>query len=110
MRCLLLCFCICCSASASATVASPAVVYNYDLSFTNALSSVDRFEHVHTVSALAGIVNRAAPRLFTPLLVSGGAVDGGSDADDVWRKHLTSRGEWLEKTEWRNITVYVFSQ
>jgi hypothetical protein len=87
-----------------ASVAPPQLVYNFDLSYTNGLSSVDRFEHVHTVAALAGIVNRDAPRLFTPLLVSGGAVDGGATADDQWREYLTSKGEWLEQTTWVNVS------
>jgi len=83
---------------------NPSLVYNYDLSFTNALSASDRFEHVHTVAAFSGIVNRDTSVLFTPLLVAGGAVDGGSNADDIWREYLTAPGEWLAKTRWSNIS------
>jgi hypothetical protein len=85
----------------------PSTVYLYDLSYTNALNARDRFEHVHTVSALAGIVNRHRPQLFTPYLVKGGNVDGGSDADDVWLQYLVSPGEWLEHTTFQNLTTLV---
>ena len=85
----------------------PTTIYVYSLNYTNTLPGVSRFEHVHTVSSLAGIVNRDHPRLFTPLLVRNNAgIDSGSDADDVWRDYLSSSGEWLEKTRWLdNITT-----
>ena len=52
-------------------------------------------------------VNRQRPQLFTPYLVKGGNVDGGSDADDVWLQHLVSPGEWLEHTTFQNLTTLV---
>ena len=86
----------------------PRDVILFPLNFTSALPAVARFETVHTVAALAGIVNRAyPPRLFTPYLTGPGAgVDGGSDADVEWFNHLTSPGEWLAHTVWHtNLTT-----
>lgn len=82
----------------------PDVIYSYDLTYTIALPSTARFEHVHTVAALGGLVNRQTARLFTPL-VTGNAVDGGSRADVAWRAYLTQPGEWLAATTWRNIST-----
>ena len=101
--CMVLAFC----AGYTSAVVPPAQVYIFSLNYTNALPGVDRFENVHTVAALSGIVNRGRPRLFTPLLVRNNAgIDGGSAVDDVWRDYLVSPGEWLENTTWlENITT-----
>ena len=85
----------------------PTNVYIYDISYTNSLTSRNRFEHVHTVASIAGIVNKDSPKLFTPYLVTGGNVDGGSNADEIWYQHLTQEGEWLEHTTWHNITSLI---
>ena len=69
----------------------PEILCSYDLSYTNGLNATDRFEHVHIVASLGGIVNRERPALFTPLLVDNGAVDQGSNADEMWRQHLVQR-------------------
>ena len=82
----------------------PQRVVSYDLSYTNKLPATSRFEHVHTVAALGGLVNRDGPKLFTPLLVPGGAVDNGAAADAVWRQHLTQPGRWLSTTSWTNMS------
>lgn len=81
----------------------PESLHSYDLTYTNALPSAARFEHVHTVACLGGLVNRDAARLFTPL-VAGNAVDGNSNADVAWREYLTQPGEWLANTTWHNVT------
>ena len=60
---------------------APSVVYVYDLSYTSSLLHVDRYEHLQFVAALSGLMNRDAARLYTPLLLPGGPVDGGSAAD-----------------------------
>ena len=100
---------------ALAAPAPPALVYNFDLSYTDALPATQRFEHVHTVAALGGIVNTDHPQLFTPLLVPG-APNGGVDvqgprsntsadaADAVWRDYLSKKGGWLERTAWKNVS------
>eukprot|EP00946_MAST-07B_sp_MAST-7B-sp1_P003111 g3111.t1 len=101
--CVVLAFC----ASSTASLVDPVEhAYVYSLNYTNRLPGVPRFEHVHTVTALAGIVNRFHPRLFTPLLVDGNAgIDRGSAVDNVWFSVMTSKGEWLENTTWTNITT-----
>ena len=75
-------------------------ILQYDLTYTSQLSATARFEHVHTVAALSGIVNRDQPQLFTPLLVAGGKVDAGSAADAQWRAYLSRPGQWLASTTW----------
>ena len=85
--------------------AGPLSIVQYDLSYTNHLKATDRFEHVHTVAALGGLVNRDGPRMFTPLLVPGGAVDTGSPADVYWRSYLSKPGEWLADATFRNVTT-----
>ena len=88
---------------AAGNPAPPALLYSYDLTYILGLDAVSRFETVHTVAALGGLVNRDAPRLFTPL-VTGNAIDGGSHADAAWRAYLTKPGEWLASTQWKNIS------
>lgn len=84
-------------------VAPPVLLHSYDLTYTNSLPSAARFEHVHTVACLGGLVNRDEARLFTPL-VTGNAVDDNSNADVAWRTYLTQPGEWLANTTWQNVT------
>jgi hypothetical protein len=81
----------------------PALLHSYDLAYTIGLPSATRFEHVHTVACLGGLVNRDSARLFTPL-VTGNAVDSGSTADTAWRTYLTQPGEWLANTTWSNVS------
>ena len=104
--CMLLASSISC-VDATAREVAPSHVYVYSLNYTTGLPGVPCFEHIHTVSALAGIVNRERSRLFTPLFVQSDA-DGGdtSNMDNIWRDFLTSKGEWLQDTVWlNNITT-----
>jgi hypothetical protein len=94
-----------CVGSTPTPSAGPLSIVQYDLSYTNHLKATDRFEHVHTVAALAGLINRDGPRMFTPLLVPGGAVDNGSPADVYWRAYLSKPGEWLADATWKNVTT-----
>ena len=85
----------------------PAHLVSYDLNYTSNLPATSRYEHVHTVAALGGLANRHAPRLFTPLLVTGGeiSIQAGVEADTFWRGYLTQSGEWLAATTWTNIST-----
>eukprot|EP01051_Picozoa_sp_SAG22_P011778 SAG22_NODE_1163_length_5300_cov_18.540088_3_plen_303_part_00 len=91
------------AAAPPAPAPPPAVLYSYDLTYTVGLKAAPRFEHVHTVAALGGLVNRERARLFTPL-VAGNAIDDGSHADAAWRAYLTRPGEWLAGTVWKNVS------
>ena len=91
-------------AQLAASAPAPALLHSYDLTYTLGLPSAARFEHVHSVACLGGLVNRAAARLFTPL-VTGNAVDDGSHADAAWRAYLTQPGEWLANTQWKNLST-----
>eukprot|EP01065_Artemidia_motanka_P001885 TRINITY_DN10876_c0_g1_i1.p1 TRINITY_DN10876_c0_g1~~TRINITY_DN10876_c0_g1_i1.p1 ORF type:complete len:629 (+),score=121.55 TRINITY_DN10876_c0_g1_i1:49-1935(+) len=82
----------------AAVAVGPATLVRYNLSYTNDLHRLDAFEQLHTVAALSGLVNRDSPQLFTPLLVHGGKVDGGSSADDDWRDYMSRAGGWWENT------------
>ena len=83
---------------------SPSLLYSYDLTYVLGLDAVSRFETVHTVAALGGLVNRDTPRLFTPL-VTGNAIDQGSHADAAWRAYLMQPREWLARTTWKNLST-----
>lgn len=56
-------------------------LYMYDLSYTKTLSPAGEYEETMLVATLAGLVNRKAPRLFTPFL----------PADDYWWEFLKKR-------------------
>src|ERR1700722_7760261 len=39
-------------------------IRTFSLTYTNDIAPVDAYEHVHFVSALAGVVNRQSPQLY----------------------------------------------
>jgi GxGYxYP putative glycoside hydrolase C-terminal domain/GxGYxY sequence motif in domain of unknown function N-terminal/NPCBM-associated, NEW3 domain of alpha-galactosidase len=89
-------------AGASNTSASPAEVYTYDLSYLNDYDIDDSaqvaaaYDIMHLVSALQGLVNRSAPRLFVNFVV--GDQEGPLDLDQYWLATLQDTGQWLETT------------
>jgi hypothetical protein len=72
-------------------------VSEYDLTYLQHLPLTEAWEHLHAVVAIAGIVNRDGPKLFTPY----DAPD--THADARWRSYLTKPGQWLRNVSFVSI-------
>ncbi len=78
-----------CPVFAAPITDSPSRVWVYDLAGTRKMSPRRAFEETHFVSALQGIVNRDAPRLFVTL----------QDIDTWWLETLRKPEGWLADAE-----------
>ena len=73
----------------TASLSPPATLHTYDLRYVRANYSVlHGYEEIHLVTVLGGLVNRAAPALYTL----------SEPADSEWLSLLMQRGGWLENT------------
>lgn len=85
-------------ASAPPTLAAPAPIVRYDLTYAEDWAKDparlrDAWDHVHAVAALQGIVNRSRPALF--LRAVRHPESGNIRLDDWWLERLRADGAWL---------------
>ena len=85
-----LCFlCPRCAGAGEQQQEGPRIIAEYDLAYLEHMPLHQSWEHLHAVVAIAGIVNRDGPVLFTPYTAH------DTQADQRWRSHLTGTGQWL---------------
>jgi hypothetical protein len=86
--------------------AEPEPIILYDLQYANAIDAKDprqlemAWDHCHLVSALQGIVNRDAPRLY---ILSVESNHRKINIDQYWLDYLRKPGNWLAERPIRKV-------